>query len=195
MPCGDEGANRRPRSGTPSVANTAGSPPVCTKTTSRPAHRPSPRLITSGDEGFHTYCDLRAGIQRAQTFTVHRTGVLRGVQDTTFRSATTPNGDVTVSLATTDVNGRPATVLASTTVPAAATSLAPASITLPTHVRVRAGQTLAIVVSSTATSGCYGMSYSDDDPYAGGAEFYSSDGGTTWRTEPGRDLHVRAYLV
>lgn len=38
------------------------------------------------------------------------------------------------------------------------------------------------------TSGCYGFTYSDANPYAAGGGMYSADDGVTWNPESGRDL-------
>jgi hypothetical protein len=38
------------------------------------------------------------------------------------------------------------------------------------------------------------MAYADSNPYPGGGALYSSDGGTTWRSESGRDLHMTVHL-
>jgi len=63
-------------------------------------------------------------------------------------------------------------------------------------VPVEAGHRYAIVLlAPTASSGGYGMSYSDADPYAGGGALYSSDGGATWRPENGRDLKFETSVV
>jgi hypothetical protein len=85
-------------------------------------------------------------------------------------------------------------VVASADVPAAAVSWSPAGATLHARVAVRSGDEFALIASSAATQGCYGTAYADTDPYQSGRALYSNDGGTTWQTETGRDLHLRATV-
>ena len=181
------------------TANGAIEPLTCAPTVTVPlagAARPvtgtRPGVESAGDDGFHSYCDIGGAIERAQVFTVHRAGLLTAVQDTTFQSGS-PNQPLTLRVAPVGPDGTPtATTLASATIPAARTSWAPAWATLATRLPVRPGERLALVISSPLTSGCYGLAYSDANPYPAGGEYYSRDVGTTWTAEAGRDLHFRA---
>lgn len=163
----------------------------------RPARpRPAPRAGTEGpgNDGFHSYCDIGGSIERAQVFTVGRTGLLSAVQDTSFQSGS-PNQPLMLRVTTVAADGTPsATTLASTTVPAVATSWAPAWVTLAARLHVRRGEKLALVISSPLTAGCYGLAYSDANPYPAGDEYYSNNGGTTWTAETGRGLHFRVTI-
>jgi hypothetical protein len=158
-----------------------------------PAPPAPPGTVTTGDVGFRPYCDIARNVQRAQTFTVTRSGLLDEVRFTTSQSG---HPDVGVDLTLTRVTsaGAPGTVVTSGRVQPGSVSWSPSWVTLDTAVPVEAGDRFAIVVSSSTTAGCYGMAYSDGDPYAAGGGYYSSDGGQTWRPETGRDLHVRATV-
>jgi hypothetical protein len=143
---------------------------------------------TSGDEGFRAYTDIARGIARAQTFTAGRDGTLTRLAYTTHQAGH-PTAPLTLRLTELDASGRPGTVLAERTVAADEVSWSPSELALGPGVRVTAGRRYAIVVLAPATpQGAYGLAYSDGDPYAGGEALYSSDGGATWRAEPGRDL-------
>ena len=99
-----------------------------------------------------------------------------------------PSGQLRLQVAELDAAGAPGRVLAERAVPAAETSWAPAEIALEAGVPVEAGRRYAIVMAAPGSSRRYGMTYSDGDPYPGGAALVSTDGGATWREEPGRDL-------
>jgi hypothetical protein len=50
------------------------------------------------------------------------------------------------------------------------------------------GQRYAVLLSAPGvTNGCYGITYSDGNPYAPGGEMYTTDS-ATWDQESGRDL-------
>jgi hypothetical protein len=150
---------------------------------------------TTGDLGFRPYCDIAGGVARAQTFTVRRTGTLARVDSTAFRSGT-PNVGLTLRLVRVGADGSLAkTALASRTVSPDDLSWAPSWVALRSTVHVRAGDELALVSSALgASGGCYGTAYTDSDPYPRGEAKYSDDGGASWRTELGRDLHLRAVV-
>jgi hypothetical protein len=72
-----------------------------------PPHQP-PATVTesSGDAGFHPYCDIGGNVERAQTFTAPRSGTLSEIDYTTFQSGI-PNGPLTVRLDTVGPDGLP----------------------------------------------------------------------------------------
>ncbi|WP_375481630.1 hypothetical protein [uncultured Jatrophihabitans sp.] len=153
------------------------------------------------DPGFHSYCDIGGTVERMQSFTATRGGVLRGVDATLFQARpadqnTTgqPDQPLTLRLVRLQPDGTPGRTLATRAVTAPQVSWSPSWLGLPAHVRVHRGEQLAVILSSTTGTGCYGVAYSDDGPAALGQESYSSDGGTTWRVETGRRLHVRAVI-
>jgi hypothetical protein len=80
-------------------------------------------------------------------------------------------------------------IRAQRSIPVGETRWAPSELELEADVPVVAGRRYALVVSAPAsTVRGYGMAYSDGDPYPRGSALVSSDGGATWREEPGRDL-------
>lgn len=154
-----------------------------------PQPAPNPKIETTGDVGFHPYCDIGGPIARAQTFTVHATGTLESVSYTTMQSGR-PAAPLKLQLTSLTPDGAPGATLAATTVAPPEISWAPSWVSLHTAVPVQAGEQFALVVSSPTSGGCYGMAYSDSNPYAAGGAYYSNDSGTTWRAEQGRDLHI-----
>ncbi|MDO8211073.1 family 43 glycosylhydrolase [Conexibacter sp. CPCC 206217] len=148
----------------------------------------------TGDLGFRPYCDVAGAIERAQTFTVRRSGTLARVALTSLRSGA-PSAPLQLRLVRVGADGSLGATLATRSVPAPELSWAPSWVTLRSSVRVRAHERFALVSSAAgASGGCYGMAYSDGDPYARGDARYSNDGGANWRAEQGRDLHLRVDL-
>ena len=155
---------------------------------------PGNTVESTGDTGFRSYCDVGGSVVRAQTFTVHADGTLASVSYTTAQVGH-PTAPLQLRLTDLTPSGAPGRTLASVDIPASAVSWSPSWVTLHPDVPANAGESFALVVSSPTTRGCYTMAYNDSDPYAAGGEFYSADGGTTWRTEQGRDLHLRAVVT
>jgi hypothetical protein len=155
---------------------------------------PAPKVSAgAGDVGFHSYCDVGGNIERAQTFTAQRSGVLSGVAYTTYQSGN-PNAPLTLSLERLDSAGLPDGVVTSQTVPTSQVSWSPSWVYLRSPISVQQGERLALVASSSTTQGCYGLAYNDTNPYPGGGEFYSNNGGQSWSAESGRDLHFRILM-
>ncbi|MEV8374782.1 family 43 glycosylhydrolase [Kribbella sp. NPDC056861] len=143
----------------------------------------------TADEGFHSYCDIGAGIARAQTFTAAKTGELKEVAFTTFQKGH-PNASLEFKVTRLVADGMPGQTIASRTVAEADVSWSPSRIVVSAKVQATAGERFAVVAKSATTGGCYGLAYNDHDPLAGGAALYSNDNGTTWRQEQSRDLRV-----
>jgi hypothetical protein len=149
---------------------------------------------TTGNAGFHPYCDVSGSVERAQTFSVRRGGTLARVAYTSFRSGT-PSEPLQLRLVRVGADGALGETVATRSVPASEVSWSPSRVTLRSSLRVRPGERFALVTSAAgASGGCYGTAYSDGDPYARGEARYSSDGGAAWRAEQGRDLHLRVDL-
>ena len=106
-----------------------------------------------------------------------------------------PNGPLTVAITTLGPDGIPGQVLWTGTREVGDLSWAPAEVAVEPDVPVAAGTSYAVVVSApTLTKGCYGMAYAPDGPYAGGTALVSTDGGTSWRVEQGRDLKLETSV-
>jgi hypothetical protein len=141
---------------------------------------------SDGVSGFRTWCDIRSGWQRMQTFVAGRSGTLTTMAYTTFREGN-PNAPLELDLY--QVNSSLQTVgprLATVPVAASSVGWSPRNLAVATGVPVTAGVRYGIVVRSATTTGCYGLTYSDTAPYPGGGEAYSSTGGTGYVPEPNR---------
>jgi hypothetical protein len=138
---------------------------------------PADRDQADGVDGFRTWCDIRAtGLRRMQTFVASRSGTLTGASYTTFRMGN-PDAGLTVNVVAVDASSQPAgTPLYSTTVPADVIGWSPRGLTVLPNVAVTAGTRYAILVRSSTTTGCYGLTYNDAAPYPGGGEAYSTGG-------------------
>jgi hypothetical protein len=155
---------------------------------------------TSGVEGFRTFCDIRSNVERMQTFTPSRTGMLTRVGFTTFQNVQTGllNAPLTVDLVRVQAGGRPVgpvplatQAFSAARLPRYAVGLigwSPRTITMHPHIRVSAGRRYGLLVHSATASGCYGFAYNDATSYTRGQELYSKDGGHTFQVEPGRVL-------
>jgi hypothetical protein len=158
------------------------------------APAPAPAVDAStGDAGFHPYCDVSGPYQRAQTFTAGRGGVLEEVRFTTFRSGS-PGAPLELSVARLGADGRPGTPIATRTVLPDQLGWSPAQVSVHIGLTVQPGERFALVVRTGAGGGCYGIAYSDGDPYPAGTALYSSDSGTSWRVEQGRDLRLSTIV-
>jgi hypothetical protein len=149
---------------------------------------------SSGVDGFTAFCDIGAAIERSQSFTATRSGTLSSVSFTSFQSGN-PTSGLQIDVYQTDSSLRPTgAALSSATVPPSSISWAPDNVTIAPNVPVVAGGHYAIVVHSSATSGCYGMAHRDASPYPGGAEAYSNNGGATFSVEPSRTLKFETVI-
>jgi hypothetical protein len=144
-----------------------------------------------------------------QTYTVGVTGRLVGVNLDIFfckpSQGCTPITDtrfpMQISIYDT-VNGLPTTVLGSTTLPAAQAAPLSLLITFPQVITEIAGEQHAIVVNfpgSTPGPCCpfpnNGLWHgSAVNPYPGGTDVVSVDGGVSWLTDSRVDLHFQTYV-
>jgi hypothetical protein len=150
---------------------------------------------STGSAGFRTFCDTRGALWRAQTFTSSRTGMLSRVAYTSFQD-NHPDGPLRIAIADLNADGTPGRVLWSGTRDVTQMSWSPAEVAVAPGTPVTAGRSYAVVVSAPSiTRGCYGMAYSPDDPYRGGTALVSTDAGTTWRAEQGRDLKIETSVT
>jgi hypothetical protein len=171
-----------------------------TEMTKRPPGSPDQ---WSGTDGFHTYCDIRSGIERIQTFNATMSGTIKHLGFTTFRADAQPSGnpagpgpnaDLVIDIVTVDASGKPTSTLSSNSVPAGRIGYSPRNvIVVPvsatgSNPAIDAGSTYGIYVHTTSTSGCYGVAYNDNNPYAAGTEYYSSNGGAAFALESNRAL-------
>jgi len=143
---------------------------------------------SSGFDGFRHYCDIAAGVERQQSFSPSRDGVLTAATITTFRS-----GEPTAPLVVEILDER-GSVFYATSFDSLAVPWAPRVMTTHPNVRIAAGRTYELRLRSTTTVGCYGFEFSDDDVYAKGAESLSTSGGL-FRTEEARDLKFSIALL
>lgn len=156
---------------------------------------------TSGVAGFQVACDIAGGTERMQTFTTGRSGTLRQVRLTAYQE-TTPavvtgaantlgspvDAPLTLRLVTLDGQGGIARVLATQTYAIGDVGWSATNLTLSTDTPVKRGQTYAVVASSSATQGCYGIAQNTANPYRGGHAATSTDGGQTFTAAPTTDL-------
>lgn len=149
---------------------------------------------SSGVDGFTTTCDVSAGRQSVQTFTAGRTGTLKQIRFTAFQAATPawtgqpPDAPLTLTLATLNAQGGVGTVLAHQSFDPGSVGWSPRNQVMTPNVQVAAGDSYAIMASSTTTQGCYGVATSDANPYAGGHAATSTDNGQSLTAQPATDL-------
>ena len=137
----------------------------------------------SGFDGFHHYCDIAGPVVRQQGFTPSRSGTLSVASVTSFQG-----GTPTAALVLEVVDGATGSVLSHAEFAAASVSWAPAALAAHPGIAVTAGHAYLLRLRTASTTGCYGWEYADANPYAGGNEAYSVDGGASFTAEPARDL-------
>ncbi len=149
---------------------------------------------TSGTSGFKSHCDIGGKIQRSQSFVATRSGTLSAVNFCTFKTGY-PNAGLTVEIYQANADYQPAgSALSSILVLPDSIGWSPKFMTVRPEIAVKAGIRYAMVIKSAASSGCYGMEYSDLAPYPGGGEAYSDDGGQSFRAEPNRSCMFRTFV-
>lgn len=145
------------------------------------AQHVSPTLDqSSGVDGFRHYCDVAGGVERRQSFTPSRSGTLDAASVTSF------GWETGAPLVIDVVDTADGAVLSSDS--AAYVPWAPHVMTVHPQIAVTAGHVYALRINSTTGTGCYGFEYNDRNPYPGGEESYSTDGGASFTAEPARDL-------
>jgi hypothetical protein len=145
---------------------------------------------TSGVAGFRTGCDIAGDVRREQTFTAKRSGRLGSLSVTAFKDGTEagrvprtpPSEPLNIEIS----DGT--RTLWSGSVPADQIGWSARNVTVHPGIRVVRAAHYSVRLSSATTQGCYGLAYNDTDPYPGGTSAVSTDGGSTFTTEPARDL-------
>lgn len=152
---------------------------------------------------YSVYPDIRAGIQRLQTFTITQSSLPK-LDLYLYESYVNkiPEDNLYIDIVLLDGSDNPVQKLFSASlhpynIPGSATpySIYPRLTGLDTTKKygivLRSPQT----IDDASTNNKYGFAYSDSNPYAGGFERLSTDGGVTWSTESGgnRDLIFTIY--
>lgn len=157
---------------------------------------PSPDLDNaSGAAGFTTWCDIKDGIQRSQSFVATRTGILTGVSFTTFQDGR-PDAALQIDIHPSNSAHQPqGSALSSATIPTTSIGWSPRRIQIKPGIQVSAGTRYALVVKSAATTGCFGLAYNDSAPYPGGGAAYSNNRGATFSAEANRTLKFTTHVA
>jgi hypothetical protein len=150
---------------------------------------------SSGQNGFRFQCDIHQCVQRAQSFTATRSGTLSAVSVTVFKTGY-PDGDLHLSIHPADANGLPITskVLYQATISPDSVSWSAVPVTTKPGIPVMATRKYAVVIRSAASSGCYGVTYSDEGTKPGRSAAYSSNCGQVFRVEENRVLKFDTYI-
>ncbi|MBM6994254.1 discoidin domain-containing protein [Paenibacillus sp. DXFW5] len=153
------------------------------------------------DLGYANYSDVRAGIQRMQTFTLEHVDLpkLDVYIYESYRNEV-PKDAYYFELVALDDQGQPVEKLFTASLPAynIPGSISPYSI-YPQLKGLDTSKTYGLILKSPgsdytpSTDNNYGFAYSDADPYAGGEAKLSTDGGLTWFAEANRDLIFTLY--
>jgi hypothetical protein len=121
-----------------------------------------------------------------QTFVPSRSATLTSASYTTFQNGS-PNAPLQVGIYKLDSSmQKVGSALTTTTIAASSVGWSPRNLVIAPNVAVTAGTRYGIVASSSATVGCYGLTYNDSAPYPGGGEAYSSNGGSSFVAETNR---------
>jgi len=140
---------------------------------------------TTGAKYKITY-DISKSTQRKQTFKVQEAGYLT-FNIVTFKTGY-PNADLQLTVYKTNGLGQPTgKALGTQTIAADSVGWSPKKLKTNSEMkRINPGN-YCIVISSAATTGCYGLAYRDSGK-TNETESYSSDGGKTFTTDPKRAL-------
>ncbi len=165
-------------------------------------------------DSFVSACDI-GGKELMQTFKPANSGQLAAVDFVTFQSgpqsrpdskdgsldgSVLPNADLSVQVVKLNGNQPALPALASFSVSSRKTTdgyltppgkidFAPNKISLPLNVAVEAGQEYGLLLKSNIiTAGCYGYAYNENNIYSQGRLLKSSNGGSGFSEETGRDI-------
>jgi hypothetical protein len=144
---------------------------------------------------FYPYSDLRSTLGRMQTFRP-QTAATR-VDFWAYRAGS-PIGDLELRVYELGAGGQPvATVGQRTLAPGdVPTTSGPVSVSTSALDPTKSYGVAATspLTPNAGTSNSYGFEYFDGDPYARGAAWFSTDGGTTWGADvPSRDIKFATY--
>ncbi|OCT10640.1 coagulation factor 5/8 type domain-containing protein [Paenibacillus pectinilyticus] len=152
---------------------------------------------------YSSYSDIRANLQRMQTFSLTSSSLPR-IDMYLYESyvSKVPEDNLYIDIVKLDVNNNPVqklftAALPSNNIPGAATPYA----IYPKLTGLDTTQKYGIILRSPAslddgsTNNKYGFAYNDSNTYTGGVERVSTNGGTTWSTENSgnRDLIFTIY--
>ncbi|HEY9534731.1 MAG TPA: hypothetical protein VIQ77_09355, partial [Mucilaginibacter sp.] len=99
-------------------------------------------------------CDINASTKRTSTFKATKTGLLNNLSISTFKSAY-PDAELQVTISA-DGSDQPLKLF---TVNADKLSWSPKNLVLHPNIKVTAGKTYTISISSNTSKGCYGLEY------------------------------------
>lgn len=152
--------------------------------------RPAGLDQSSGTSNFYDHCDIYGTRSRSQSFTPSASAVGSPARvSVAVHQQGGPNGPLTVQLRTANSDGTPtSTVVGSSTYQPADVSWSPRFVTVQSNGNLVGGQKYAVVLTSTATQGCYGQQFQDTGLYGGGNEHFSNDTATSWSSVEPFDL-------
>ncbi|AYL99016.1 family 43 glycosylhydrolase [Mucilaginibacter celer] len=143
---------------------------------------------------FITGCDIGRNIQRAQTFTAVKSGILASISFTTFQTGY-PDAGLSVEVFESGDNGKPIGVaLASNTLPADSISWSARNAVVKPNIAVTGGKQYVVVIKSATTKGCYGFAYCDLLTEAKNIASISNDNGANFSAENNRVLKLNATI-
>lgn len=150
-------------------------------------------VISSGIEGFRSHGDINSKLQRLQRFEATKNGNLSTVSISTYKRGY-PDADLEIALYESDEHlSLKGEALFRLSVPSDAIRWSPNYFTFSPNIAVTAGKHYAIVLSSGAKKGYYGIAFNDFLPYKQGGAGYSSNG-ASFSEEQDRSLMFRAII-
>jgi hypothetical protein len=156
--------------------------------------QPSNLDAWSGNDGFSFFCDIQGTVQRAQSFVATRSGHLSSISFTTFIRGT-PNAPLTLAVHVADAVGQPAgSALASAAFQPSTLSWSARNLVFAPNIAVTAGAHYVLVVRSPTSAACYGVEYSNSNPYPAGVQSYSSNSGTSFTVEANRSFKFQTTI-
>jgi hypothetical protein len=157
-------------------------------------------------DGFVLAQDITAGHSRGERFTVAKDTTLQSIRLPLYRtddsSGNAPNADLTVSLYDVETTGGTpsGTPLAQATVAAGSLAWSARQVTVPLSASLNHTHHYAVVLSTTSTSGAYGVARSDGtvadvDPNGAGLQASGDPSSPQWLVEPTHDLKMSVFTT
>ncbi|WP_345210342.1 family 43 glycosylhydrolase [Mucilaginibacter gynuensis] len=149
---------------------------------------------STGSDDFSKQCDIAASLQRAQSFTATKSGLLSKLSFTAFKN-NNPDKELVVSVYATNGNSQPTgEALYSETIADQSIGWSAKNIYVKPNLKVKKGTKYVIILKSAATTGCYGVTLSDLTNFTGGSALTSSDNGKTFKADEHGVLKFETFV-
>lgn len=143
---------------------------------------------------FSVKCDISDKLQRSQSFTADRTGILIKVEVTVFKN-NNPDKDLVIAVYRTDSNRMPeGEALYTQSIPENRIGWSAKNVSIKPNISIKKEDSYAIVIKTEATIGCYGVTVTDLLHLKGVVMGISADNGENFKPDDDRILRFQTVI-